>query len=304
MPTGKLYPNGLTLGMGGNPQPVGGKRGVVEGWSQSSVRRHTRWLYSVDAPAIDGYGWSVTLTVRDLPENAASWTALRRAYLKRLERTGLLIRSHWVTEWTRRRVPHMHLALYLSADLTPAQAARELVLPWLDVAQQYGSGPRGQHIGRITGVVGWLEYLSKHAARGVSHYQRNGKPPGWDTTGRLWGHTGSWPVQEPAEVNLNRSEFFRFRRLVRAWRLADARTSLAAADTSEKRRSARRRIASARTMLRSSDRALSEVRGVSEWIPEDVGLLLLDLAADLNSRPAPAALGTSRIEFPPHRSAA
>ena len=32
--------------------------------------------------------------------------------------------------------------------------------------------------------------------------------------------------------------------------------------------SARRRVVSARHCLRSSDRYLSEVRGVSEWIPE------------------------------------
>lgn len=302
MPTGKLYPNGLTMGMGGNPNPVGGKRGSVDGWSPAAVRRHTRWLYSIDATALHGHGWSLTLTVRDLPESAAEWSALRRAYLKRIERSGLLLRHHWVTEWTERKRPHQHLAVYLSEELTTGQAARLLVLPWLELAGQYGSGHRGQHIAPITGPVGWLEYLSKHAARGVSHYQRNGKPPGWDTTGRLWGYGGDWPTVEPAEVTLTRSEFFRYRRQVRAWRVADARAALAAATTPKAARGARRRIKAARRMLRSPDRTLSEVRGVSEWISETVGLALLDLVAgsdDGAARRQPRAAGADPSRLAP-----
>jgi len=279
MPTGKLYRNGLTLGMGGNPNPVGGKRGQVEGWSVNAVRRHTRWLYAVDSTRLDGHGWSLTLTLRDCPPTPEAWGVLRKRYLQRIRDTGAMVRLHWVTEWTRRKVPHMHLAIYLEPDLSPAQAHRLLIAPWLDLAAEYGVGPKGQHLAPITGAVGWLEYLSKHAARGVAHYQRSGKPPGWETTGRLWGHAGSWPVDEPAEITLTRAEFFRFRRLVRAWRIADARRELVEAADPAARQKAVRRLVSARHMLRCDDPTLSQVRGCSEWIPEDLGMVLLEAVA-------------------------
>lgn len=273
MPTAKFYRNGLTMGMGGNPQPVGGKRGKVDGWSTSAVRRHTRWLYSVNTDELTGHGWSLTLTVRDCPDTPEKWTAVRERFLRLTRESGILLRLHWVVEWTRRKVPHMHLAVYLSEELPRDDVEKLLVDTWVSVAGEFGTIAKAQHLAPIDGALGWLEYLSKHAARGVSHYQRNGKPAGWDRTGRLWGHTGSWPLDEPAEANLTRSEFFRFRRLVRSWRVADARKSVRAGSSSPKR------ITSARSMLKCSDLALSQVRGVSEWIPEAIGLSLLLTAA-------------------------
>ena len=279
MPTGKLYRNGLTMGAGGNRAPVGGKRGRVEGWSTAAVRRHTRWLYGVDTESLTGHGWSLTLTLAEIPPTPEAWTRLRKEWLDQVRASGLVLRSHWVVEWTRRKRPHLHCAVYLHDDLSTADAWRLLVGPWLRLAAKYGSGPRGQHLAPITGALGWLEYLSKHAARGVAHYQRQGKPPGWETTGRLWGHTGGWPTVEPAEVDLTREEFYRFRRLVRSWRVADARQQLREARDLGEAAAARRRIRSARRMLASNDRDLSRVRGVSEWIPEGLGMALLLIAA-------------------------
>lgn len=283
MPIGKLYLNGLTMGAGGNPNPTGGKRGKVEGWSAAAVRRHTRWLYSVDTQNLDGHGWSITLTLRDCPPSPEDWARLRKEWLDQVRAAGIILRTHWVVEWTRRKVPHMHCAVYLREDLPASEVYAVLVGTWLRLASRYGAGPKGQHLAPIDGPLGWLEYLSKHAARGVAHYQRNGKPPGWEKTGRLWGHTGAWPVEEPAEVTITREEFFRFRRLVRSWRVADARRELleapAGAPGALQREKARRRLVFARGMLRSADPDLSRVRGVSEWIPEGLGMALLLIAS-------------------------
>ena len=71
-----------------------------------------------------------------------------------------------------------------------------MVHTWLRLAAEYGPGEVGQDVVAITGPLGWLRYLSKHAARGVAHYQRKGTPAGWTKTGRLWGHGGAWPVDE------------------------------------------------------------------------------------------------------------
>jgi hypothetical protein len=65
---------------------------------------------------------------------------------------------------------------------------------------------------------------------------------------------------------MSMAAYHRYRRLVRAWRIADAR----AAGSVE-------RLVYARRMLECHDRRLSSVRGVSDWLPEHVTLQLLDL---------------------------
>lgn len=263
MPTLQAYKNGLSVGTAGhnsNPPP----RGKITGWTAAAVRRHTRWLYSINAPGLDGHGYALTLTVKHTPPDAASWHAARRAWIERLRRRGLT-RLHWVVEWQRRGTPHMHVAVYFADELSSDQR-RRLLDDWLDCAAAWAPGWRSQNVKPITGPMGWLQYLSKHAARGVKHYQRAGKPAGWESTGRLWGHVGEWPEIEPLRVELTKAEYFRFRRLVRSWRVADAR---AAEDP--------RRIRYARRMLSCNERALSTVRGVSEWISEDVTVRLLDV---------------------------
>ncbi len=300
MPVGKLYLNGLTMGAGGNANPVGGKRGKVDGWSMSAVRRHTRWLYSVDTKSLTGEGWSLSLTLRDCPPDDVAWTRLRKEWLDQVRASGLLVRGHWVVEWQERKVPHLHLAVYLREGTRDVDAL--LVGTWLRLGAKYGAGPKGQHLAPITGVLGWLEYLSKHASRGVGHYQRQGKPPGWEKTGRLWGHFGDWSNAEPVGVRLTRREFFRFRRLVRSWRVADARQQLREARNLVEVVAARRRIRFARRMLACNDRALSEVRGVSEWIPEHLGMVLLLLAAgDAEGAREAAQAAPRRALRPPAR---
>jgi hypothetical protein len=141
MATLQAYENGLTLGWPGGRAPcrfdrsccikpacecrdgsrrlcchhAPAKRGEINGWSAGAVRQHTRWLRSVDTTQLDGLGVAVTLTVRDCPESAAVWARLRNALQERLRRAGLL-RWHWVTEWQRRGVPHLHLAVYAPSE--------------------------------------------------------------------------------------------------------------------------------------------------------------------------------------------
>ncbi len=264
------YRNGSTLG---TPPPiqhhVRAPRGEVKGWSAASVRRHTKWLYSVDAPGLDGQGFAITLTVRDCPASADEWARMRRAFIKRLEREGL-VRVHWVTEWQRRGVPHLHAAVYFEdVAFTAPERIWSILRAWLDVAEHLGAAPASQDVKRIAGPMGWLQYLSKHASRGVKHYQRQGRPEGWTKAGRLWGYGGEWPRDEPMQFDVERSAGFRYRRLVRAWTVADARRS---GDP--------KRIRWARQMLACSDPRLSSVRGVSGWVPEMVSVALVSLLID------------------------
>ena len=132
----------------------------------------------------------------------------------------------------------------------------------------------------INDAIGWFQYLSKHAARGVKHYQRTAEniPEGWKSkTGRVWGKGGHWPLREAIRVNLQDQHgdggFFAFRRLCRSWRISDARAS---GDLW--------RLKSARAMLKcpcnpETGVALSRVRGVAEWIPPEAhDAFLINLA--------------------------
>ena len=262
------YVNGAT---GGYPPPPrdhsrDAPRGIVKGWSRDAVRRQNKWLYSIDTDRLDQAGYAITLTVRDCPASADEWSALRRAFFMRLTRAGML-RVHWLTEWQRRKVPHLHAAIYFPAEMTEREVLRLVVLAWLELAADFGSSLKGMDCKPISGAVGWLKYLSKHASRGVGHYQRNGHPPGWVKTGRLWGYGGLWPVVTPQRFTVpNGAASHRYRRLVRSWRVADAKRS---GDV--------RRIRAARRMYSSTDPRVSAVRGMSEWTPEHVVLGFLGL---------------------------
>lgn len=272
MSTISAYQNGSTAHTpnGGVSMHERAKRSTVTGWTRETVRRHTKWLYSVNTEELDGNGYAVTLTLRDCPESSERFHAARRAWIRRVERMGS-VRVHWVIEWQRRGVPHMHTAVYFDRELTPVEKFA-LVDHWVTVAEPFGAQHTGQYLLTISGPTGWLQYLSKHAARGARHYQRQGKPAGWEKTGRLWGHTGEWPVDEPLKFDVPQAAFFRYRRLVRSWRIADARK-----ESDPLTRS--RRLRSARSMLRCNERKLSECRGISEWIAQDQLIEFLGLLA-------------------------
>jgi len=169
-----------------------------------------------------------------------------------------MIRLHWVTEWQRRGVPHLHVAIWFPESKT----INELVGPWLDLAgHDFGTKARGQHVTPIHEAIGWFQYVSKHASRGLGHYQRSPEnvPQSWAKTGRIWGKLGSWGCQGEIRMELSDSAFFAFRRIVKGWRLARARAS-----------GDRYRILTAKRMLQSSDPVLGSLRGVNEWIEFDV----------------------------------
>ncbi|MGN5699134.1 replication protein, partial [Xanthomonas citri pv. mangiferaeindicae] len=66
-----------------------------------------------------------------------------------MQRAGM-VRLHWVTEWQRRGVPHLHCAIWfpdLYDLVTPIDA-------WVAVEGEYGAGHRGQHGRVIDGPVG------------------------------------------------------------------------------------------------------------------------------------------------------
>lgn len=286
MPVLRLYQNGLTGGVPPrlvNHAPV--PRGDCAGWSAKSSRGNTRFLYSVRSDELsvgsDGsplLGLALSFTLRDCPPAHEDWKKLREAFFFRLRLRGLY-RLHWLTEWQKRGVPHLHAAVWF--DLVAVEAwmsKHHQGLPlaafpaiikgdWLQLTAPYRSSVLAQNIDPIRNDLDWLQYLSKHAARGAAHYQRaiGSHPVGWQKTGRMWGHIGDFPTSEPLGLSLDNPGWFQFRRIVRRWRIANARQG----------KNPARRIRSARRMLRCSELHLSRVRGVSEWISVDLGMSIL-----------------------------
>lgn len=262
MPVLTVYPHG---GKGGVAPMKNSHqraiRGDVQGWSVGATRRNTEFLMSVITPKLTGFGVALTLTLLDCPPTPDEWHRLRKAWTERMRYAGM-VRLHWVTEWQRRGVPHLHCALWwpdLYDFATPIAA-------WLDLAGPYGAGMKGQHGAVMDAAEGWFQYVSKHASRGVKHYQRSADnvPAAWQTrTGRVWGKSGDWPLQDKLRFNLQDQHgdggWFAYRRMIRAWRRADARSKCD-----------RHRIISARRMLKCSDQGRSRVIGYSEWIPFEV----------------------------------
>lgn len=269
MPVMKVYEHGATAGFAPTCNDhQRAKRGAVCGWSYRSIRANTQFLYAVRERGLTGSGLALTLTLRDCPPSHREWARMVRAFIERLRRLGML-RLHWLTEWQRRRCPHLHCAVWFEQD---SKWLRETVLDaWLAVSAPFGARRGSQTAEPISDAIGWFQYVSKHASRGLGHYQRAGSgiPPGWQTTGRMWGHVGDWPLIDAQRFDISGRAFWAFRRMVRAWRRSDARSTGNA-----------RRISQARRMLSCPDPGLSAVRGVSEWLEFDMTMrLLVELTA-------------------------
>lgn len=279
-----VYPNGVKAGVPPLPSDhERSKRKECQGWTAKSARSNLDFLKSVKIDELDGLGHAFTLTVRECPESPEAWATMRDKYIKRLRRGGL-VRLHWVTEWQRRGVPHLHgVAFFEAPDNHYEYALQDRLVrqAWIDVVDDAAVTSNGQDVKPMEATLGWLQYLAKHAARGADHYQRSkdSMPLSWvGVTGRMWGKSGKWPVQEGMELKSPIEAFWRFRRMLRGWRRADARLPVAGfSDALESIR--RRRIRSSRRMLKCNLQSLSEVRGVSEWIPFAVQMAMVDLLA-------------------------
>ena len=247
-----------------------GKRGKVGGWTAGSSRRNMRFLWSVRTEDLSGQGFSFTLTVRDCPPDPKAWAQWCKVYFERLFQHGA-IRLHWVIEWQRRGCPHLHGSVYFPEDMAWADVRNIIEAGWC-YQNPYDAQMQSQRSLAIYDAVGWGQYVAKHAARGVRHYQRSPEniPAKWKgRTGRMWGNRGLWPVSEPLRIELQDKQgdggWYAFRRLVRSYGVAQARL-----------KNDRAALLYARGMLASNDRKLAEVRGISSWVPSSIAEQLME----------------------------
>jgi hypothetical protein len=252
------------------------ERGECQGWTRAVSRRNTDFLMSVESDQLTGFGLALSLTIRDCPPAPACWHKVRRRFLERVRRMQA-VRVHWLTEWQKRRVPHLHGAVWFPG---PNSLTRVLE-HWIQAAREFGAGPYSQKARIIDGPAGWFEYLAKHAARGVAHYQRSREliPPEWQQkTGRMWGHSGDWPTSEAKLLDdVPRQVEHQFRRLMIRYQIGKAR-----------RQSDPRRLRYFRRYRSQAPRETSAAQALPRlWIPEDDQWALLRCAFDSHTPPDP-----------------
>jgi hypothetical protein len=277
VPVLTLYQSGMKMGcppgLNSHPRAL---RGVVDGWSPGATRRNTDFLKSVTVAELDGDGFAVTLSVGAVIPSPAAFRSMFKAWVRALRRMGL-VRLHWVIEWQRRGAPHLHVAAYFRFGSSGPDRGSELVGLWVKAAGACtGATGAGQHVTAISEPLAWLQYVAKHASRGAAMYQRSkaAVPLSWrGRTGRLWGKFGDWPQGPVIRLNIEGGRgdggYYALRRIVKGWRLADAR-----ADPSRKRRRVRVRLA--RRLFQNSNELLSRVMGPAEWLDLDSMLRAVD----------------------------
>lgn len=261
-----IQKNGVKAGVSGaraktNKPP---EKTALSGWSTSSIRRNNDFLRTVNYNALNHLqGFAFTGTVKTCPPDSDQWHKALKAFWMRLKRMDVVL-IHWVIEWQRRGVPHVHCSLFF--DNPPIDIQQKILSHWLAVTASWDSGSFSQHITPISNSLGWAQYTSKHAQRGLYHYQRSPEnmPTQWQLkTGRMWGKWGDWPILDPIKLETTSKAWYMMRRIIRNWRIADARKT-----------NNPKRISSARKMLTCHDNKLSSVRGLSEWLPDSVMLEL------------------------------
>ena len=273
MPVVSILAHGVSVGSPpSNNDHLREKRSTTTGWSAKATRNNTRWLQSVDHQSLDGQGYALTLTVRDSPATSDDWKAIRTNFFRRLARMGFR-RLHWVVEWQRRRVPHLHCAVWFDDedDTSPPDQSHKIVDHWMAVTANLGVSARAQHVVSIHEFGGWSKYVSKHASRGMDHYQRSAaaQPAGWTSSGRVWGHRGNWETIEPIKLEIDSTTFYQFRRIMQKLRLQDARQS-----------NSLDRIKHAKGLLHHRCSKLGRVLGLSDWMDRStatdvIGYLML-----------------------------
>lgn len=182
----------------GDPDSADTDFGIIrddcKGWTHGvSLRLHAK-LKSVVADKLSGHGYALTTTFRNCPETPVAMHKVRRAFIKRLERRGL-IRLLWICEFQLRGVPHFHFAAYFNKPICET----EVIKHWCKVATKYRPNITAQTCVDISNVGGWFGYMQKHVERGVAHYQRQRQsmPEQWkQKTGRVYGFTGDWKYDE------------------------------------------------------------------------------------------------------------
>lgn len=180
----------------------GVKRGVIRGWSRSSVRRLRETLFFKDVPNSNVYGVTLTLPWKDGAFDVATMGEEFRQILERFRTNFLVSFAHssmvYRIELQTRKAPHIHAVVFVSPDDVKSNCTLKewLLINWcLKAVKDLHGGSaldfckHGIDVKQMdaTNRNYLFRYLVDHASK------RKQAQLGWK--GRQWGVVGSKNLQ-------------------------------------------------------------------------------------------------------------
>ena len=187
----QVYPSGVkvcrTVKLQIEP-PQGFKRGNIEEFSAEAARRLREWCVTQEVRGRNV--WAFTFTVhRAVGED--EWFEITKRFRTTVSRRGWA--ATWRVELQRRKVPHIHAAMWLPDGCTFKQVRDA----WLDATRESKDRDARKYavMGRRIDSHGWAVYLALHDGK------KKGAQLGW--VGKQWGIWGRTHFTEraPSEVS-------------------------------------------------------------------------------------------------------
>lgn len=213
----KFMPGGMKVSVRkpGGSMPVGGKRGIVKGFSRQSRARLIELVMALALSAVAapgkgarvGRAFWITLTYADMPGDRGAIKAQLRAFRHRLERSGLpAFGAVWKLELQARGVPHYHLIVVFESEVKWRDVADFVRVAWYEL-----TGAKVVDVQTVYGDTGRLmRYLSKYMGKVWSSDEA------W---GRVWGvwNEDKLPWGDTASLEFSKVQLVAFLRLLRRW---------------------------------------------------------------------------------------
>lgn len=171
----KVYPAGVSferLGYVPQEAPEVAERGVIAGFSDKAARRLKEFCVTQHAPNL--VPWSITLTVHK-SVSPGEWRAILGRFRHRVKDQGWA--GVWRVELQRRKVPHLHVVLWL----WPGESVGHVASQWLQSTGEIYDLAAVKHAvrGREIESHGWVVYMALHDGK------KKEAQLGWQ--GKQWG---------------------------------------------------------------------------------------------------------------------
>jgi hypothetical protein len=174
-------------------EPIGAKRGVVNGLSRAAARRLAFAVRNTPELATPGADWVGLTYPADYPRDG-------RACKRHLDTFGKWLRRHggcavWCLEYQTRGAPHFHLIVRrrgLQSLLAQGDWRKELASAWYRIV---GSGD-AKHLraGTSSDPVRHPERVGTYMATYISKADQKTVPADVTLPGRMWGMIGCRPL--------------------------------------------------------------------------------------------------------------
>lgn len=215
----EIYPSGIEfrrLGHVDQEAPETTERGEITEFSDKAARRLREFCIKEHVPGAEV--WAFTLTVHR-PLGPSEWRTVTKRFRQRVK--TLEWAGTWRVELQRRKVPHLHVAFWLSPGTDPV-AVRD---QWLQSTGEHTDPDalRNACMWKRIESAGWVVYMALHDGKSKTDQL------GWQ--GKQWGvwNREAFQHRQPARESreLSPAQNYALRRFLLRWENAKRRTKAA-----------------------------------------------------------------------------